>query len=140
MSYTEAQEKLVTALDDTSEHVHWEFDKDEYKGNGEKGSAEISDISGRKSFVRSVKTTAKNDNISYVIEDGDGYKITVGGVELRLSKDQHGYCLSVSNTRDIVGGIEYRRLDVQERIHLLALQRLRMHGYLLDARLQSQKN
>ena len=137
--YTENQRELIATLDDVSEHVNWEFDETEYQGASTIGFASIKNIDGRKSFVRSVKSAAENDDILYVQEGrNDGYKIDVGGLEMSLSAGhKSGYRLSITNIGEFISGPAHQRLDVREDLHSLALQRLRKNGYLDNARIRS---
>lgn len=137
--YTENQRELIAALDDTSEHVNWEFDEDEYQGASTIGFASVKGIDGRKSFVRSVRSAAENDDIPYVQEgQNGGYKIDVGGLEMSVSSGHNsGYRLSITNIRDFMSGPAHQRLDVREKLHSLALERLQKNGYLQEAYVRS---
>lgn len=134
---TDAQTRLLEALDDAAEHAHWEFDPDEYRGVSTVGFARIKGISGNGSFYRSLQSMAETDNPLVRERDRrDGYLIDVGG-SLKLSVTSRytgGYSMSITNVRDFIEGPEYQRLDVRERLHRLVLQRLQSDwGYLDDA-------
>lgn len=129
---TDAQEQMITDLDDVAEHVAYEFDPDEYRGISTIGFAHIK-VDGRCSFVQRVKSLAES-NHGMVRQNRRGYHIDVGGLGLMLSDGTDGYRLSVSNVSEIMGGPEHQRMDVRERLHDLVLERLRSHGYLENAR------
>lgn len=136
---TDAQHKLVGALDDTAEHVAWKFDQSEYEGPSTIGFASIDNINGRKSFVRSVQSASRSDSIDWIQERRDKeYRIEIGHLEMDLSSSYSGgYSLKVLNISDIVEGPKHQRLDLREKIHSLVLNRLRTYGYLEDARIRS---
>lgn len=134
---TEREESLLGALDDTSEHVAYEFDPDDYVGMSTCGMASITSIDGRSSFVKLVKSLADTDIVPGVNEDHNGsYKIEIGSLELFLSHSEyHGcYRLSITNTQDLCIGPNFQRMDAQERLHDLVLERLRYNGFLEGAR------
>lgn len=129
---TDAQTDLFETLDDVAEHVAWEFDPDEYTGISTIGFAHIGNIDGRSSFVQRVKSLADSDQ-PIVQENRRGYHIDAGGLGLMLNQGTDGYRLSISNVSDFRSGPEHQRLDVRERLHRLALNRLKQNGYLNDA-------
>lgn len=137
---TDAQHEMVGDLDDVAEHVAWEFDADEYQGMSTCGMASITNIDGRSSFVRRVKSLATSDAVDWIRNAGrpdvDKYVIEIGSLDLLLTHSEyHGcYRLSLTNIGEIMGGPEMQRMDVQERLHDLVLERLRYRGYLDDAR------
>lgn len=135
---TEAQNEMLGVIGDAAEHVAWEFNESKYQGVSTCGFAHISGLNGNKSFVRRIKSMAGSDNINWVKEDRRGdYRIDVGGLELRLSKDEYngGYRLSITNVQDYISGPEYQRMDVRQRLHSLLLDRLKYHGYAQEARI-----
>lgn len=132
---TDTEHDMVAALDDTSEHVAHEFDPDDYVGMSTCGFASITNIDGRSSFVRRVKSLADTDLIDWVYQDQNGsYRIEIGSLELSLShSDYHGcYRLSIVNTTELCHGANYQRMDAQERLHDLVLERLRSEWSLLE--------
>jgi hypothetical protein len=134
---TEAQHEMLGVLDDIVEHLHTEFDSDDYQGPSTCGMAHIHDLSGNGSFVRRVKSLADSENPHVTERQRRGYVIEVGGVTMTLMPAHDtGYRLSV-RTSDLLPGPEQQRLDAQERIHKLALQRIRYNGYADDARVRS---
>lgn len=136
---TDAQEELITDLDDVAEHVAWEFEPDDYEGVSTIGFAHVS-LNGNGSFVRRVMSAADNEAIDYVEETRNGgYRIELGGLELSARTDSYrgGYRLSIINVGDFRPGPEHQRLDVRERLHRLVLERLQRHGYAQDARVRS---
>lgn len=138
---TEAQHEMTGALDDANEHLHWEFDPDEYKGFSTCGFAHIRISDGRCSFVQMIRGLAKHPH-TLVQEDtrshsGPEYEWSFGDTRYSLRKGHDGgYRLNVS-ANHLFDGPEYQRMDVQERIHRLVLERLRAHGYLNDAGIRS---
>ena len=143
---TETQADLLEALDDTSEHVAWEFDPDNYRGISTIGFAHIANIDGRSSFVQRAKALADSDATPNVTRDERNpvsgrvapVVIQIGSMELRLAPAyDSGYRLSVSNVNNYISGPEHQRLDVRERLHRLVMARLQLHGYIENARLRS---
>lgn len=128
---TDAQQELVSTLDDVAEHVAWEFDPEEYEGFSTCGFASIKNIDGRGSFVQRVKSLAESDHPAVTErERRSDYVISVGGASLRLSPERDsGYRLSLTNVSDFRSGPEYQRLDVRRRLHELVLGRLQYNGY-----------
>lgn len=131
---TDAQYNLIVALDDTAEHVSWEFDENNYIGTSTAGFAHIGSIDGRCSFIQNVKSLSSIPEVDCVSESRNAYNIEVGNLELSIMNLSDGYRVSVSNVRNYVSGPNYQRLDVQERLHRLVLNRLKSRGYLTDAR------
>jgi hypothetical protein len=129
---TEAQSDMIATLDDVSEHVAWEFDSDNYHGPSTVGFAHIS-LDGNSSFASRIRSLSKSGcpHVEHN-ERRDEYRIQVGGLELSLRSGHDGYRLTVSNVKDYIGGPEFQRLDVRERLHSLVLERLRHNGYLED--------
>lgn len=128
---TDAQSEMVGALDDVAEHVAWEFDPEQYSGPSTCGFARIRGLDGRKTFVKRVKTLAVAGAVgnSIVRESRNGgYIIDVGSLQMRLGEDSYhgGYSLSVTNLADIMDGPEFQRIDVQEEVHRLVLNRLQL--------------
>jgi hypothetical protein len=142
MALTDAQHEMLVVLDDASEHVSWEFHEDCYQGFSTCGFAHIGNIDGRGSFVQRVRSLARERECVHIDEEyrhsGDQYKIDVGGLEasLRPAHDS-GYRLSISNVKDYIGGPEFQRMDVRERLHTLLLEKLQENGYLENARVKS---
>lgn len=135
---TETQTQMVADMDDVAEHVAWEFDADEYEGLSACGFAHITNIDGRSSFVKRIKSLA--DSRSPIVlhnERRDEYDISVGGLELSLRNGHNGYQLSVTNVQDFRPGPEFQRMDVRERLHSLVLGRLQYNGYLEGAWVKS---
>lgn len=131
---TEAQDHLVSALDDAAEHVMWEWDQPDPHGIGTCGFAHITNIDGRSSFVQRAKSLADSDAVDWVSRDRRNpvrgrvapIAIEIGSLELRLAPSHDsGYRLSVSNIAQLVGGPAHQRIDVREELHRLLLQRLR---------------
>lgn len=144
---TDPQHNMLGTLDDVAEHVAHEYDPDEYRGISTIGFAKIESIDGRSSFVQRAKSLADNPNVTGVQRDqrmpaSNGrvapIQISVGRPTLRLAPlHDSGYTLSITNVSDFQSGPEHQRLDVQERLHELVLQRLRYHGYCDDARVHA---
>lgn len=131
---TDPQYNLIVALDDTSEHVSWEFESDEYNGPSTLGFAHIDNVDGRCSFIRNIKSMSALSRVDWITESNNRYMIEIGGLNLSVRNSNSGYRISIDNVKDYVVGPEYQRLDVQERLHNLVLHRLQIHGYLKDAR------
>lgn len=128
---------LIGTLDDVSEHVFYELDLDDYRGPSTCGMASIKGIDGRSKLVRRAKSVADLRN-RHVEHDGDGFQLTIGGLEMILKPGhESGYWLSVSNLPEITQSPDYQRLDLQERVHRLVLERFQYNGYLADAYVSS---
>lgn len=134
---TDAQAEFVGDIDDVAEHVSWEYDSDKYDGPGTCGFAHIANIDGRSAFVKRVKSVA-NSGYKCVQENRRGYIISVGGLEMSLTKNHDsGYRLSITNVSDFQPGPSFQRIDVRERLHGLVLERLNKYEYCQDARVKS---
>lgn len=131
---TDSQYDLIVALDDTAEHVSWEFDASNYQGPSTLGFAHIGDIDGRCSFIQNIKSLSSIPEVDCVSESRNAYTVEVGALELSIMDLSSGYRVSVSNVKDYISGPEYQRLDVQERLNELVLHRLQSRGYLRDSR------
>lgn len=136
MSLTDGQHRLVGALDYAVEHLHHEFDRDEYRGASTCGFGWIDIRDGRCSFVRLFRSLAESDDPNVRETRSGTYIAEIGGVRLQLSGTGSGYRLSVS-VSDVVDGADHQRMDAQERIHDLILQGLRHDGYLEEAHRRS---
>lgn len=140
---TDAQTHAMNALDDVAEHVAWEFDPDEWRGVSTCGMAHVAIPDGRASFIQRVRSLADVDDeyvdwIEHAPRNRDGYRISIGGLDLSLRDGYRDYRLSITNIGEIVGGPEMQRLDVQERLHQLVLDRLQYDwDYLADSRVRS---
>lgn len=136
---TDAQQALITDLDDVAEHVAYEFDPDKYNGISTIGFAHIHGINGNGSFMSRVRLLAKS--VSTIVTEeprSSGYTIEVGGLKLNVSKAHDGgYRMSVLNVKYFKGGPEFQRLDVRERLNRLVLNRLQYHGYCENAFIRS---
>lgn len=133
--FTEPQEHLFHALDDAIEHLHWEFDVSDYQGPSTCGMASIWGIDGRGSFVRRMDALASNDSAPQIERDRRGHlRVDIGGVEFLLRKNNRasGYRLSITDVAIPDLGANWQRMDVQERLHQLLLNRLQDEWDYLD--------
>lgn len=134
---TERQEELLVALDDTAEHVSWEFEPEAYQGVSTIGFAHIAGIDGRSSFMQLLRTLAESGN-EHVVEHRDGYMIEIGRLALSvLPAHNGGYRMSITDVGAYRDGPEHQRLDVRERLHNLVLNRLQYNGFLTGCRVKS---
>jgi len=136
---TDSQREILGDIDDVAEHVAFEFDPNQYAGIGTCGFAWISNIDGRCSFVRRCRSLADSDATDVVTFDrNNNMVIDCGQLEMLLQTDYSGgYCLSVTNVRDIIGGPSHQRIDAREAINSLVKERLQYNGYIPDARVKS---
>jgi hypothetical protein len=136
---TDAQYNLIVALDDTSEHIAWEFNGFTHYGPGTEGSAYIENIDGRCSFIQNLKSLADEPEIDFITYSNGSYHVKVGKMKL-LIQNNNGYTVKLDNVRDYVTGIEYKRVGVNKRLNQLVLQRLKSRGYLNDSVVTSINN
>lgn len=138
MVLTDAQHRLVGALDDGAEHVAWEFDPDEWRGVSTCGFAHIHIPDGRCSFVQTLRGLADDPEFDWITsaEHRSGHSVEIGCLELTCNpaSTKGGYRLSITNTRELCHGPSFQRMDVQQHLHELLLNRLQLeHDYLPDA-------
>jgi hypothetical protein len=137
---TDAQYNLIVALDDTSEHIAWEFNAEIVNsGPGTEGSAYIENIDGRCSFIQNLKSLADEPEIDFITYSNESYHVKIGKMKL-LIQNTNGYTVKLDNVRDYVTGIEYKRVDVNKRLNQLVLQGLKSRGYLNDSVVTSINN
>jgi hypothetical protein len=135
---TEAQHELISDLDDVAEHMHWEFDPDEYEGVSTCGFAHVANVSGNGSFVRRVRSLVKSDDERFRERRSGGYEINLSGLGLTVTRAHDGgYRVSVTNVQSFRSGPEYQRLDVRKELHRLLKERLQYNGYIEDAFVRS---
>lgn len=130
---TDAQYNIITALDDTAEHVAWEFNADNYEETFKSGSVYIGNIDGRCSFIQNINTLSSISEVKEISESSEGYKIKIGKLKLSIKNLKSGYEFSIVNITDYVPRQKSQQLDVQKRLHSLVLNRLKYNGYLEDA-------
>lgn len=134
---TDAQKRTNGAIDDALEHLASEWDREEYRGVSTCGFGRIKGLDGRKSLVRGLKLLARDDDYPQYTLSGrknDRVTIEVAGWQLSLSPNHDsGYSLSVTGFPDHYGvGADVQRMDLQERVHELILERLQSYWGLAE--------